>query len=364
VFKCGPFFNHQHFDQGSFFLADWGELFIDEAGNSNYYEDPWYPRLYIQAGGHNCLLADGEVSSQMPGDFLHDIKAWQNYARITDFLNFGGGAFLSGDLTPVYKGKFSSLRRSLLYIEPRTLLLIDGARSKGDVKTLSLRFHAPRKEDIQVKGNIAQVERGGKSLFIRTSYPEKYRQEVLKRPMSLNEFKAENAMTMRARGFLELTADLKEGKAGFVHVLSTDRSLMEKVEEKISGDTVDLKIDERNYSISLKEGALRQAQSYETDALLFSESQEGFLAGRTQRVLKERRDVLSADKPISLQLAIDDKEIMLLYSALQETAIRISASRKPKGVLLNGKSFSEWKWIDRAVSLRISRGEGRLLFNY
>ena len=42
VFRSGPFYNHQHMDQGSFFLADHGRIFLEERydGDHHYYDDP------------------------------------------------------------------------------------------------------------------------------------------------------------------------------------------------------------------------------------------------------------------------------------------------------------------------------------
>ena len=64
IFRAGPFFNHQHFDQGSFYLADRGQNFLVEGGRTDYYNDPWYQGFFIQPGAHNCLLVDENVESQ------------------------------------------------------------------------------------------------------------------------------------------------------------------------------------------------------------------------------------------------------------------------------------------------------------
>ena len=38
IFRCGPFYNHQHFDQGGFYFVDRGECFLGEVGRSDYYD--------------------------------------------------------------------------------------------------------------------------------------------------------------------------------------------------------------------------------------------------------------------------------------------------------------------------------------
>ncbi|MCD6307669.1 MAG: heparinase II/III-family protein, partial [Candidatus Latescibacteria bacterium] len=227
VFRCGPFYNHQHFDQGSFWLADRGETFLREVGRSDYYDDPWYKKLVIQSGGHNCVLVNDNAESQRAGDFLRDVPAWSDYAEITDFLAFDGGGFASGRLDELYKGALEYLRRSVLYVEPRTVVLIDEIIGSPETETVNLRFPAPYRDDITIDGREARIARPSGVLTIFTAAPGKsaspsgYTTEIRKRPLTLYEFRGENAITMKARGFLQLNAGLGDGEgATFVNVMS------------------------------------------------------------------------------------------------------------------------------------------------
>ena len=91
IFRCGPFYNHQHFDQGSFFLLDRGEELIVELGRTHYYDDPLYQPLAIQAGGHNTVLIDGDPESQRAGDFAHEFAAWRGPRRDHRLSSVGCG---------------------------------------------------------------------------------------------------------------------------------------------------------------------------------------------------------------------------------------------------------------------------------
>ena len=319
VFKCGPFFNHQHFDQGSFFLADRGEVFVEECGNSNYYEDPWYPRLYIQAGGHNCLLTDGKVESQRSGDFDHDVRGWQDFARTTDFLETDDAAFLSTDLTPVYKVAWKSLRRSLLYLKPRTVVIIDQGEGAPDAGTLSVRFHAPRKDDIRLDGRAASIVRGDRSLAIKTLYPVAFDARVIKRPMSLNEFKAEDSITMKARGFLELSAGVREGAAGFVNILSTDEQLMRSVQSTQRPACLELSIGGMSYFVGQKEGVEYEADGCRTDALVFHRDAAGFLAAEASRIYQAGRPLIESSRRATFRYSETGGRLVVAFSVPEKT---------------------------------------------
>jgi Heparinase II/III-like protein len=358
VFKCGPFFNHQHFDQGSFFLADRGELFIEECGNSNYYEDPWYPRLYIQAGGHDCLLTDGKVESQRSGDFRHDVSGWQDYARTTDFLEFAGGAFLSTDLAPVYKGKWRSLSRSLLYIRPRTLLIIDRGEGADGVDRLTARFHAPRKEDIVLDEGAAAIVRGGKQLWLKTLFPEAVERRAAKRPMSLNEFKAENPITMKARGFLELEVPVENGVAGLVNVLSTDGEIISSLSAADWSTHQEITVGGSRYFLGASGGKSYEADGILTDALVFHKGADGFLAARATRVEEGGRALLKSDRRGSFVVTDEGQMTKIAYSAPEGTRLEVSLSRKPRCVVIDGRAAAKWEYRNGRVGLDLPAGEG------
>jgi hypothetical protein len=360
IFKCGPFFNHQHFDQGSFFLADRGELFIEECGNSNYYEDPWYPRLYIQAGGHDCLLTDGQVESQRAGDFRHDVSGWQDHARTTDFLEFDGGAFLSADLTPVYKGKWQSLRRSLIFLRPRTLLIIDRGEGAVGVETLTARFHAPRKEDIVIEDGAAAIVRGSKKLWIKTLLPPGVDRRVAKRPLSINEFKAENSITMKARGFLELAAPVQNGAAGFINLLSTDAEIVSGLDAVAKSGHEEVTIAGSRYFLDTAEGRSYEADGVMTDALVFRKTSDGFLAARATRVEENGRALLRSDRRGSFSVSGGGKGLKISYAAPDGARLEIPAARSPRSVVIGPKTGINWKYRNGMIGIELAAGEGTI----
>lgn len=360
IFKCGPFYNHQHFDQGSFFLADRGELFLEECGNSHYYEDPWYPRLYIQAGGHNCPLVGFDVESQMPGDFRHDVTAWQDYARITDFLDWKTGSFLSADLTPVYRGKWKSLRRQILYLKPRTILLLDRAEGASEPGGMSLRFHPPRREDVHVEGKIARIVRAGKTLYLRTLSPEVYQARVHKRPMSLNEFKAENPITMKARGFLELSAESVDGTTTFINVLSTEPAMVTGLNVSKGPGWLGITFGEGQYWISETSGRTYIAGDSETDAQVLGLTPDGLLLLHGSSLVEKGRFILKASAPGSFLLTRDSKKVDLECSSSSLIEVEVWTGWEPKAVWCGDRRIKELDFRDGLVLFRLPSGENKI----
>jgi hypothetical protein len=362
VFRCGAFYNHQHFDQGTFFLADRKDAFLVEGGRTDYYGDPWYQKLFIQPLGHNCILLDGNPESQRAGDLLKDVPAWRDYAAISDFFTFEGGAFTSGRLDPLYKGKIENLRRSALYLAPRTVVLIDEASGPKGIRTMDMLFHAPRRDDIAVSGNTATITRPAGKLFIRTLGPESIRVEIKKRPPSVYEFNGENAITMKARGYLQLSAGLGSNPVTVVNVLSTDEPLASSLQAENGSGFSAFSLGGIQYVVNTSGGKRFTRGEVETDALVHAIGPDGFLALRASTLVQKGRTLFSTDKPVNLRFRGDAAQ-KLSYAAPDGADLALRLGARPKQVILNGQRIRTWKFDAKSdLRLRLEPGEGTIEF--
>ena len=353
VFRAGPFYNHQHFDQGSFFLRDQGRNFIVEGGRTGYYDDPWYQGFFIQPGGHNCLLPDGNEECQRAGDLLNDVPAWQDYARITDFLAHPEGVFLSAELAPLYQGKFRTLRRSILYLAPRTVILIDRSEGAEGVEKMNLRFHAPRRDDIKTAAGTAVILRGGRSLLIRTLMPSGIRAEIRKRPLSLSEFGAENPITMTPRGFLELSADIQKGRSQVVNVLGTEGKAIQNIRSNEKDDCLELAIEGSRYFISRTEGQPYEADGIVTNAQALRLQEGGLAALRVSEIRAAGRTIFRSELPVSILLKKGEHGMEMRAWSSEPARVQIDFPSKPRTVTMNGLPFQTWSYADSRVGLTI-----------
>ncbi len=345
IFRCGAFFNHQHFDQGAFYLVDRGEPFLTEVGRSSYYDDPWYQKLVIQSGGHNCILVNDNPESQLAGDILSDVPAWDRYSEITDFAVFDGGGFASGRLDALYKGKLEYLRRSVLYAEPRTVVLIDEVRGTPASKTVDLRFHAQERDDITIDGVVSRISRPSGTLEIRTVVPADCTAEVVKRPMTLYEFGREQALTMKARGFLHLSAPVGDGARTFVNVMSTDSSAMSKLDARTKNGCVTLSIAGRTYYVNTSAGNPSGDPFTEgdvtTDALVYAKTGNGYIAMRATKLEVGGATMFASDRPVSI--CFDEGAALSIdYTAHEGAVLTFRLSSKPQLVTINGERFRNW----------------------
>lgn len=362
VFRSGPFYNHQHFDQGSFFLSDKAEDLITEPGKTDYYEDPWYQKLFIQPGAHNCILVDETVECQRAGDLLKDVEAWSDYAHITDFIKFDKGAFASSNLAPIYKGKFQTLTRNILYLKPRTIILIDRGEGAADAERMNLRFHPPLKKDVHVEGKVARIQRPKASLYIKTISPKHYQTDLLKRPLTLAEFQKEDPVTMEERGFLQLTSDLHPQGTAFINVMSTDKSIISGLDEKHMDSSIRFTVDNALYYLNTK-NQLYDIGQVQTDALVFRSLKNGFIAFRTTQLLMDEKKIVQSSDPVSL-IVNKGERILIKFSASKETELAFFVKKQPQKITIGKKEFPYWTYKDQTVFLDLPKGGGTLRFTF
>jgi hypothetical protein len=124
--RVGPWFNHEHHDQGSFQVAAFGEKLIAEAGYADYYKDPRYADYFTQAPGHNTVVVDSDPFSQED----YDGRYWSalgRHAKFDKHVFSTGIDYLAADLAPAYRDgiELSQYRREYLFIKPDIFVVQD-----------------------------------------------------------------------------------------------------------------------------------------------------------------------------------------------------------------------------------------------
>ena len=200
--------------------------------------------------------------------------------------------------------------------------------------------------------------------MMRTIAPAGYEATVRKRPMTLHEFRGEDVLNMKARGFLELCAALGSGATTFVNVLSTDSSVMSGLNgETKSGRTV-LSLGERRYRIDTSAGNRVGTPVTEgdvvTDALVYSKTPNGHIAMRVTKLEVGGQTLFTADKPICI--AIQEGAVLTLdYSAHEEMKLALRLLGRPKLVFLDGQDHRNWSYSpETGLVIEIPAGRGVL----
>jgi hypothetical protein len=210
--RVGPWFNHEHHDQGNFQVAAFGETLIGEAGYSDYYRDPHYADYFTQALGHNTVLLDGDAFSQhsFDGRFWH---AYQNHPRVERHLLGTGLDYLATDLAPAYDGALQKYTREFLFLKPSILIVRDRLQAKKPHR-FSFLLHVPVGDQARATGQKAVVEGKQASAVIYASDHET-RWTVEPVPLSADAYGDLDKMTLSQPAMFRLDSS-RVSAAGFL----------------------------------------------------------------------------------------------------------------------------------------------------
>ncbi|HEX5483266.1 MAG TPA: heparinase II/III family protein [Terriglobia bacterium] len=156
--RVGPWFNHEHHDQGSFQVAAFGEKLIAEAGYADYYKDPRYANYFTQAPGHNTVVVDDDPFSQEDYDGRY-WSALKRHASITEHLFSDGIDYLAANLAPAYRDgiKPKQYQRKYIFIKPDVLVIQDHLQFPAAHQCTFL-LHAPPGARTRVHGASGTIQ--------------------------------------------------------------------------------------------------------------------------------------------------------------------------------------------------------------
>ena len=350
TFRCGPFGNHQHLDQGTFLLADRGELLVTEQEYSDYYEDPFYQNTIIQPVGHNCLLVDHNPQSQRTGDHGDYAPGMTDHARITAFVGGKSMAFALGDLSPVYLGNVKSLRRGILYLAPRTALIVDMLVTAKGEASLDALFHSPKQSG---KGRDSFiVSAGNTSLTGQVVYPPMASIDIMSDPVKLAKYTNEPIVPL---GRATVTTETQGGKAMSAVLLSTTESLLRK-NILFSGGTY---LELPGTRVIINDSGAETAGNIRTDGLLAASGENGVaLMVEGTRCTIDGKPVLRSDTPVTVL----KEGSVFRYCAARPGALSLAAGEKVRSVALNGKAIKKWGKDTGTGMIRVDipAGEGTI----
>lgn len=353
TFRCGPFGNHQHLDQGTFLLADRGELLVTEQEYSDYYEDPFYQSTIIQPVGHNCPLVDHNPQSQRTGDHGEYAPGMTDHARITAFVGGKSMAFALGDLSPVYLGNVKSLRRGVLYLAPRTALVVDLLETAKGEASLDALFHGPRLDGVGSDNKAGfSIASGNATLHGEVVYPAAPALRIDPDPVKLARYTNEPIVSL---GRVTVTSETRGGRTMSAVLLSTEPQLRKST--PFTGGTL-LYLSGVRILVN-GSGAETEQDGIRTDGPLAAAEENGAaLMAEGTRCDVDGRPVLRSDVPATVL----KEGAVVRYSAAKPGVLSFSAGEKVRTVSLNGAAVKGWKRDPGTgmITLSIPAGEGMI----
>ncbi|MGV3686430.1 MAG: heparinase II/III domain-containing protein [Daejeonella sp.] len=360
VMRTGAFYNHQHIDQGSFWLADHGEIFVEERHlkNSTYYDDPLYQPKLIQPVAHSTILIDDNEQSQRTGDHLKFAPGFDDHAFIANFLDGTDAAFSSGDIGRLYFDKVKSLARNVVYIKPRTILMLDTAVPSGKDAKVTLLYQTAKLEDIKAGKDVSTITKNGVALNFLHISPSAVETKAVETPHYLYTLQRERHL--KKEGMLTVSASTK-GREPLVmaNILTTTRGTAPDVVTEVKDGFVQGTASGKQFVFNTRPGKLYKASVGETDAAAVVWNQDRIFVALA-KIFKGAAGSrsLSADRPLSFEFSDEG----LKYSVDKDAKLLIGSPAKPSSLKLNGVGVRNIVYDSdtKTLSITVPAGEGLL----
>jgi hypothetical protein len=156
---------------------------LDEGGYAEYYQNGYYHSFYKQAVAHNTVLVGGYPESQNRGDLYNQVRALDQYPRISECTTVGIVDALESELSPVYKGRLNEFSRSILFVKPDYLILYDKIASDAP-EFIQWLFHAANKDSIHTEKSKFYIRRPHAALRSEIIQPSTYEAIIRNHPDS------------------------------------------------------------------------------------------------------------------------------------------------------------------------------------
>ena len=358
VMRTGAFYNHQHIDQGSFWLSDHGSVFVAERKDSSYYDDFLYQPRFIQPVGHSTILIDGNHQSQRVGDHLTFAGGFHDHAFIYQFLDGEHAAFSSGDIGRLYWGKVKDLKRNVLYLKPRTLLMLDTvvpAEKDADVTVL---YQTERLKDISAGEEMSTIVKDGNTLFIRHICPGKVTTAAVETPHYLYTFR--NQRPLVREGMLTVTTRTDGVPLVMGNILTTTTGFKPDSTAEVGDGFISGTASGVRYVFSTRPGQYYDTGEFGTDAAAVTWEGSTVFAALCTTLSRDGSLLVKSEEPITCEVSSRG----FTYCLADECEVALGAASKPQAVFMNGEPVVSFRYDAalKALVLTLPKGEGVLSF--
>jgi hypothetical protein len=354
VMRTGAFFNHQHIDQGTFWLADKGSIFIQERHGGDYYDDPFYQSHYTQPVGHSTILIDHNEQSQRAGDPLLFAEGFRDCAFVHQFLDGQEAAFVSGDIGRLYWGKVKEMRRNVLYLKPRAVLMLDTVVPNDKDADVTLLYQAGNLKDIAADAKASRITKEKGRLTISHLFPETMKVTPEKTPIYIHTLK--ERYPLEAEGMLTVTSRTQGRPLLLANLLTTEP---ESLRTQPGNGCILGSWGGQNFAFSTSPGEAYSVQDMTTDALAISWKGSRVFAALCTSLKRGGAELLRSSAPVTCEIGASGMK----YCLAKPGTITLHATSRPRQVVANGRPAKfRYEEKTRLLTLAVGPGEGSVDF--
>jgi hypothetical protein len=340
--RAGPWFNHEHHDQGSFQVSAFGERIISEAGYANYYRDPNYPTYFTQAPGHNTVLIDDDPFSQTGG------------AAIASHLLSPQLDYVETDLSRAYDGQLSAYRREFVFLRPDVLIVSDELRAP-EPHTFTWLLHPADGKMPSVSGNRVRIETASAFTDVVASN-SLIPWQIEATPLPISMFQDLNRGTIQDRYVMRLrSARVREARF-MVGMQFHTREAMQSTLIPVTRPGAAGFEETGQWAVLFRsEKVLLEHAGLKTDARVFATKGNDWLAIGATSVMRGPERLISSNAAINVAASRIEQGIRLDLTAATDALVEVRVPPDVSAVFVDDATSAAKP--DHTLTLPLSRGE-------
>ncbi|MBN1290541.1 MAG: heparinase II/III family protein [Candidatus Latescibacteria bacterium] len=356
VMRTGPFFNHQHIDQGSFWLAGRGSVFIEERTGGSYYEDPLYQPRYIQPVGHSTILINGNHQSQRVGDHPDFAEGFHDYAFIAQFLDGECAAFVSADIGRLYWGKVDGILRNVLYLKPGTILMLDTVIPGSTDADITLLYQTRCLKDIHSGQTDSTITKDGNVLHINHVYPRKAEVKAVETPHYL--YTLREAKPLVHEGMLTITARTEGKPLVMANILTVTDGALPDITYEYGDGCIEGSVYGTPFVFSTHPGSRYDTGEFSSDAAVLTWTESTIFAALCTDLSKNGKILVQSGQPMTCEISSNS----LKYCLEQDSIVTIGVDKESRAVTVNGLEIEAFTYDaeSKTIEVKLFGGEGEL----
>ena len=364
--RVGPWFNHEHHDEGSFQVASHGEVLIGEAGYTEYYSDPRYQNYFTQVPGHNTAMLDDDAFSQnsYQGRYW---KGYEHYPSITRHILGDGIDYLSADLAPAYGGALTGYTREFLYLKPG-LLLVHDRISGTSPHRYSFLLHVPPGAVPSSDGTRVSIRgKAASSFIVAAGTAAHWQLDAAPVPViaygNFDKVPVEERNTFRLVSAASRSADFTVGMQFLPSIdVSTLKAFSKENADGFSSETGNVvALFRKETGEDISEGDI----STDGDALarVVDNGKQRLFAAQSRTLRKGGHTLLSFDSPVDAEITENAKGDTVQTFSARPTQMYVGVTGAVRIALVDGKTV-EFSQNNNLIQIKLTTGEHRVQIEY
>jgi len=252
----------------------------------------------------------------------------------------------------------NSMQRNILYLKPRTLLMLDTVQPAERDVDVNLLYQTLRWQDITAGSRESTITKGGNTLFIEHLAPERPEVKSVETPHYLYTLRGQYPLVKE--GMLSVSAHTSGNPLVIANLLTSTKGEKPEVATEKGNGFITGKSGGVPFAFTTRPGFTYETAGIGADALAMTWNEASVFAAQATNITRNGSLLLLSSEPVTCE--ISDKGMKYYHSVAGKVTLGVKAA--PRSITVNGKPAggAAYDPAKKTVTLELPPGEGEVRF--